>query len=122
FTGREWDGDAGLYYNRARWYDANTGRFLSEDPLQFEGGDANLYRYAAGDPVNFLDPTGQSWLSSLFKKIGKAFQKTLDFAESVIKNPGDFIDNLDEIAEGVLKDPLTWVGLVMPLPFANVTW
>jgi RHS repeat-associated protein len=27
FTGRQWDGDAGLYYNRARWYDANTGRF-----------------------------------------------------------------------------------------------
>jgi RHS repeat-associated protein len=59
FAGREWDGDASLYYNRARWYDANTGRFTSEDPLSFAGGDANLYRYAAGDPVNFRDPSGQ---------------------------------------------------------------
>ncbi len=50
FAGREWDGDAELYYNRARWYDADTGRFISEDPLGFEGGDANLCRYAAGDP------------------------------------------------------------------------
>jgi RHS repeat-associated protein len=53
FAGREWDGDAGFYYNRARWYDANS------DPLSFAGGDANLYRYAAGDPVNFRDPSGQ---------------------------------------------------------------
>ena len=41
-SGREWDGDAGLYYNRARWMDANTGRFLSEDPLGFAAGDSNL--------------------------------------------------------------------------------
>ncbi|HEY4759386.1 MAG TPA: RHS repeat-associated core domain-containing protein, partial [Thermoguttaceae bacterium] len=38
FTGREWDADAGLYYYRARWYDANTGQFLSEDPLGFAAG------------------------------------------------------------------------------------
>jgi RHS repeat-associated protein len=46
FAGREWDNDLGLYYNRARWLDARTGRFLSEDPLGFEGSDTNLYRYA----------------------------------------------------------------------------
>jgi RHS repeat-associated protein len=58
FAGREWDGDAGLYYNRARWLDAHTGRFISEDPIGFAGGDANLYRYAGGDPANYRDPTG----------------------------------------------------------------
>jgi RHS repeat-associated protein len=41
FSGREWDADAGLYYNRARWYDAASGRFISEDPIGFDGGDAN---------------------------------------------------------------------------------
>ena len=58
YAGRTWDGDAGVYYNRARWYDANTGRFISEDPIGFGGGDANLFRYAYGDPVNFRDPSG----------------------------------------------------------------
>lgn len=32
YTGREWDAETGLYYYRARYYDASTGRFLSEDP------------------------------------------------------------------------------------------
>src|SRR5436305_1562475 len=34
YTGREWDSEAGLYYYRSRYYDSNTGRFLSEDPIQ----------------------------------------------------------------------------------------
>ena len=33
YTGREFDSDTGLYYYRARWYDPQVGRFLSEDPI-----------------------------------------------------------------------------------------
>ena len=35
FTGREFDDTTGLYYYRARWYDAQIGRFISEDPIGF---------------------------------------------------------------------------------------
>ncbi len=62
YTGREFDVESGLYFYRARYYDANTGRFLSEDPLRFRAGDQNLYRYVFGDPVNFEDPTGERWI------------------------------------------------------------
>ena len=58
FTGREYDARAGLQYNRARWYDPRTGRFLSEDPIGFAGGDVNLYRYAGNSPTNATDPSG----------------------------------------------------------------
>jgi len=47
----------GLYYMRARYYDADTGRFISEDPIGFEGG-INLYAYCNSNPVNFVDPLG----------------------------------------------------------------
>ncbi len=47
-----------LYYMRARFYDAGVGRFLSEDPLGFEGGDWNLYAYVGGNPVTGIDPEG----------------------------------------------------------------
>lgn len=57
FAGREWDEDVGLYYNRARWYDASNGRFISEDPLGFADGP-NPYAYAANNPVNYRDPSG----------------------------------------------------------------
>jgi hypothetical protein len=47
-----------LYYYRARYYDPTTQRFLSLDPIGFEAGDFNFYRYVGNDPVNFVDPTG----------------------------------------------------------------
>ena len=57
YTGRQFDSTGGLYYYRARYYDPNSGRFLSEDPIRFKGG-INFCRYAANDPVIFRDPSG----------------------------------------------------------------
>lgn len=57
YTGRELDPDTGLYYYRARWYDPQAGRFVSEDPIGFAGG-INLYRYVGNNPLRLLDPEG----------------------------------------------------------------
>lgn len=54
-----YDADTGLTRFGARDYDAQTGRWTSKDPIRFGGGDSNLYGYVLGDPVNFIDPTGQ---------------------------------------------------------------
>ena len=56
-AGAEYDQETGLYYMRARYYDPQLGRFLSEDPIGIEGG-LNLYAYVGDDPVNGSDPTG----------------------------------------------------------------
>ena len=45
YTGREFDQETGLYFYRARYYDAATGRFLAEDSVGFSGGDLNLFTY-----------------------------------------------------------------------------
>ncbi len=39
-------------------YDPSIGRWLEEDPLSFEAGDSNLYRYVGNGPTNALDPEG----------------------------------------------------------------
>ena len=57
YTGREFDSETGLYYYRARYYDPNAGRFISEDPIHITGG-VNLYAYTLASPVNFQDPRG----------------------------------------------------------------
>jgi len=57
FTGREWDKETGLYYYRARYYDPMEGRFISKDPIGFEGG-INLYNYGESNPINNTDPFG----------------------------------------------------------------
>jgi RHS repeat-associated protein len=59
YTGREFDTDTGLYYYRARFYDPVVGRFISEDPIGFDGG-LNWYGYVENDPIDFSDPTGLS--------------------------------------------------------------
>ncbi len=57
YTGREFDTETNLYYNRARYLDPTTGRFLSEDPIRFKGG-VDFYEYGLNSPTNVNDPSG----------------------------------------------------------------
>lgn len=68
FTGREFDSEIDLLYLRNRFMDAESGRFISEDPIAFSSMDSNLYRYVNNSPVNFRDPFGREasqWLYDL---------------------------------------------------------
>jgi RHS repeat-associated protein len=55
FSGKMRDGATGLTYFGARWYDAESGKFLSRDPIR-DGW--NWHAYVGGDPVNYVDPWG----------------------------------------------------------------
>lgn len=57
FKGMLYDESLGLYNARARWYDPDVGRFLSEDPVGLTGG-MSLYGFAGTDPINASDPSG----------------------------------------------------------------
>ena len=48
----------GLYDYRNRVYSPGLGRFLQTDPLRFEAGDINIYRYCGNSPVSWVDPDG----------------------------------------------------------------
>ena len=82
YTGREWDAETGLYYYRARYYDPKVGRFLQQDPvLQPTPKGKNLqnpisklltrpqelqpYVYTLNNPVNYIDPKGESVLAAV---------------------------------------------------------
>ena len=54
--GVQYEGDE-LYYMRARYYDAETGRFIKEDPIGIEGG-LNVSLYGNANPVVFVDSSG----------------------------------------------------------------
>lgn len=57
YTGREQD-SSGLYYYRARYYDPETRRFVTEDPIGFDGG-INFYAYSGNNPITSNDPSGK---------------------------------------------------------------
>jgi RHS repeat-associated protein len=57
FTGRERDAETGLIYYRARWYDPQLGRFISEDPIGLTAG-LNQYSYVGNNPLTRKDPWG----------------------------------------------------------------
>ncbi len=53
------EGDTGLYYMRARYYDSMTGRFISKDPLKsIHPKSINPYQYAVENPKQNIDPSG----------------------------------------------------------------
>jgi uncharacterized protein RhaS with RHS repeats len=47
-----------VHYYRARWYDPQEKRFITEDPIGLDGG-INLYAYVGNDPLNKVDPSGK---------------------------------------------------------------
>ena len=73
-----------MYYYRNRWYDVETGRFISEDPIGFAGGDVDLYGYVWNSPYSFIDPFGfqgwgknsADWLNSKIEKERREMRST----------------------------------------------
>ena len=58
YTGRDFDPETSLYFYRARYFDQNIGRFISEDPTRFAGDGPNFYAYTLNNPVIYADPLG----------------------------------------------------------------
>ncbi|MGF1581953.1 MAG: RHS repeat-associated core domain-containing protein [Gemmataceae bacterium] len=145
WTGREWDAEAKLQYNRARYYDPALGRWISRDPIGFEAGDSNLYRYVNNQPVMNTDPSGMrgftvtfnSWVAYLLKdkKYGFAFHTDITAERDQTPPRGEFIQVVKVTTIGILKtgevdkqtvyvfDRATVVrGLVKKLPDLSARW
>jgi RHS repeat-associated protein len=72
YAGERFDADLGLYHLRARYYDAERGRFMTTDPYPGEidePASLHKYLYAFADPANFIDPSGLAAFSEYVMKI-----------------------------------------------------
>jgi RHS repeat-associated protein len=67
YTSREFDTATKLQYNRARYYDAVVGRWLSQDPIGFRAGDVSLHRYVGNHPTMAADRSGMAEQGRLSK-------------------------------------------------------
>jgi RHS repeat-associated protein len=57
FPGQYYDQETVLHYNYFRYYNPQTGRYMTPDPIGLEGG-VNPFAYVANDPANWIDPYG----------------------------------------------------------------
>ncbi len=107
FTSREWDSSVSLQYNRRRYYDPNLSKWTSADPMGFDAGDANLYRYVGNGPTNGVDPRGMSWISD-------AWDEATMVGEYVIHNPlhaaGNYYSGLGQGAYNIFVKPVVYTG------------
>ena len=96
FTGREYCPELGLYYYRARWYDPAVGRFISQDPIGFEAGDANLYRYVGNAPGDARDPRGlwASWWDETKGVFGYIFSNKVETIKLTTLGIGEGFNNI----------------------------
>ena len=72
FEGGEYFSNLSLYHFGARWESPADGRWISQDPIGFAAGDANLYRFSDNNPVNFMDYSGTSGIASVAQLAGDA--------------------------------------------------
>lgn len=108
FTGREWFDYLGLYDYRNRIYSPGLGRFLQTDPIRFDAGDANLYRYVGNDPLNWGDPAG----------LQRDVANDPNCSKSFTYNRGDWQETgeIDYGKEWVRVRSWDIVGLILPNP------
>lgn len=78
FTGQQYDANVGFYYLRARYYQPETGRFGTHDPIEgdiYAPASLHKYVYSVNDPVNRIDPSGETSLGEM--SINLAIRATL---------------------------------------------
>ena len=82
YTGREFDQETTIYFNRARYYDPSMGRFFSEDPIKFAGGP-DFYVYVRNSPVGLLDPSGLDALQGDIQALANIFPGSIPGSNSL---------------------------------------
>ena len=74
FPGQYYDQETGLHYNYHRYYDPNTGRYLTPDPIGLDGG-INLFLYSRNNPINKIDIYGLMVEADPFSNIDVSLTK-----------------------------------------------
>jgi RHS repeat-associated protein len=101
------DRDAQMYLLGMRWYDPQTGRFISRDPIGLEGGDGNFFRYVINSPTMWSDPSGligRGWpkdCADVFDPAGLNWAK--DLAQNIRNRFPRYVNSPDHRHYDVLK-------------------
>ena len=98
FAGGIWDADTGLVRFGLRDYDPRVGRWTAPDPIRFQAGDANLYRYVGNLPTVLTDPAGLATIVIITRDYGWGSHAALYVSngdDPVLYDPnGHYMENM----------------------------
>jgi RHS repeat-associated protein len=118
FAGGLWDPDTGLVRFGQRDHDPEIGRWTTQDPIGFSGGDTNLYAYVGNDPINAVDPSGlflQTDNVAMNSALNDGFLASLGFAQFAqgaynlnngileLSNDGTFSQGIKDMRTGICQ-------------------
>ncbi|WP_258305643.1 RHS repeat-associated core domain-containing protein, partial [Pectobacterium parmentieri] len=104
YQGQLYDAETGLYYNRHRYYDAESGQYLSPDPIGLDGG-FGPYSYVH-NPLEWCDPFGLSGSpAELLNRKMRALEKAQKTAVNVRELPDGRIRYYDKEALARTEGP-----------------
>ena len=118
-TARESDTETGLYCYRARYYDPSAGRFVSEDPVGFDGGDINVYRYSFNQPVLLIDLSGLTVTCYYNQVSGRLTCRDDTTGQNVVNTLGYSGGNSGRCPECVNNPYFQWAHDQGPIPVGD---
>ena len=113
FAGGIYDGQSKLVKFGARDYDGRFGRWLTKDPIRFDGGDTNLYGYVLQDPINFVDPEGKNGVALVVGATGAALALRFLFLE-LQKDPSACGEMTNTVREWIPQPAREALGIKEP--------
>ncbi len=122
FAGEMQDSQTGLYYLYKRYFEPQTGRFLSQDPLLGDlATPQTLHRfvYCSNNPLRFTDPTGSRIVG--YEPGSAAGQDIGPLASEAAWNRAVLTGNEPDLV-AVLDDTMMYVGFVPVLDTVADVW
>jgi RHS repeat-associated protein len=106
FAGGLYDRDTKFVKFGVRDYDSSTGRWLSKDPILFNGGDSNLYGYVLNDPINLIDPYGLYSIDDALEAIKNGVKTLVDAITRKKNKLTRDIKRLTDWANRIIEDAM----------------